>query len=185
MEPGTIVRTFTTKSGRPAIVRVVRSDDLDALLSYANNLIDEDTFIMLSGEHITSEYEKEYLEDSIEKVKTGRKIHLVVEVDGQFAGSCEIRRFDRRKSHVGEIGISLARNFREEGVGSVCMETLISEARSIGLKLLYLHCFENNPRALHLYEKHGFIRAGTVPGMYSYKKEYFGEVTLYLPLVNK
>jgi RimJ/RimL family protein N-acetyltransferase len=106
----------------------------------------------------------------------------VVEVNGKFAGSCEVRIGDRRKAHSGEIGISLAAPYREEGIGSVCMKTLIGQSRKLGLKLLYLHCFENNYRAHHTYEKVGFIRAGTVPDMYAYKGAYIGETTYYLPL---
>jgi RimJ/RimL family protein N-acetyltransferase len=81
---------------------------------------------------------------------------------------------------VGEIGISVAAPYREEGIGTECMKALIGTAKQIGLKLLFLHCFENNPRAHHTYEKVGFVRAGSVPGMYSYKGDYLGEVTYYL-----
>jgi RimJ/RimL family protein N-acetyltransferase len=131
---------------------------------------------------MTLDEEKAYLEDALDKIQKGKKIHLVVEVDGQFAGSGEVRFFDKRKSHVGEIGISISDSFREEGIGTKLMESLINEARSAGLKMLVLNCFENNPRALHTYEKVGFMKSGIVPGMLFYKNEYIGEISMYKKL---
>jgi tRNA threonylcarbamoyladenosine biosynthesis protein TsaB len=125
-----------------------------------------------------------YLNDALKKVARDEKIHLIARVDGQFAGSCEVRRFARRKRSAGEIGISIARDFRGEGIGYVCMTELIAQASRIGLRLLYLHVFENNERAIHLYEKAGFRVSGTVPAMYEYKGGHVGETTMYLPLVS-
>jgi RimJ/RimL family protein N-acetyltransferase len=156
--------------------------DFTALHRYANDLIDEDTFVMLSGKPLSEAEEREYFRDSLKKVVTGKKIHLVVYVDDVFAGSCEVRMFDRRKGHVGEIGISLARDYRNEGIGTECLKVLIDQAEKRGLRLLYLHVFENNQRAIHLYRKLGFQDAGTVPGMYSYKGSYIGETVMYLPV---
>lgn len=183
MESNLILKTITTKKGSQAIIRTVSKDDLDDMLSYVNNLIDEDTYLLLSGTHLNREEESKYLDDSLTKLNTGKKIHLVVTVDGKFAGSCEARIMDKRKSHIGEVGISIAKKYREEGIGAEILKTLISECRKTGLRLLYLHCFENNERAIHLYKKIGFIPAGVVPGVYAYKGEYIGEITMYLPLV--
>jgi RimJ/RimL family protein N-acetyltransferase len=165
------------------VVRSIRPDDFRALLSYANDLITEDTFIMLSGNPLTPEEEQSYLDDAIRKVMDNRKIHLVIEVNGHFAGSSEVRIFDKRKSHVGEIGISLAADYRDEGIGFVCLETLIGEAKKLGLRMLTLTCFETNERAIHTYEKAGFIKAGVIPELLSYKGKYIGEILMYLPLI--
>lgn len=121
--------------------------------------------------------------ETFEKIETGKKIQLVAEVNGNYAGSCEIRIHDKRQSHVGDIGIALAKDFRDEIIGVELLSTLIEEGKKAGLRLLIPHCFENNDRAIHLYEKLGFIRAGLVPGMYAYKGSFVGEVTLYLPFV--
>ncbi|MDO8451869.1 MAG: GNAT family N-acetyltransferase [bacterium] len=177
-----MVYRYTSKKGNTALVRPVRKDDLDNLLAFANNLIAEDTFVMLSGTPISRNDEEKYLRDSLKDVREGKKIHLIAEINGQFAGSGEVRIGDKRKRHVGEIGISLDKHFREEGIGTILLNVLIDESRKRGLTLLYLHCFETNARAIHVYEKLGFMNAGTVPGMYAYKGGSIGEVTMYLPL---
>lgn len=182
LKPGQVISKFTTKKGHYALIRVVKRSDLAALFEFANDLVREDTFVMLSGAPLTYSEEQKYLSESLRKIKTGKKIQIIAEIEGKLAGSAEVRLGDRRKSHVGEVGISISKDFREEGIGEYCMHTLIDCATKAGLKLLFLHTFENNARALHLYEKVGFKKAGIVPGMYQYRNLYIGEVTMYLPL---
>ena len=182
MKPGQIIKIFTSKKGNIVVIRIPKWEDLDDLVIFANNLIDENTFIMLN-EKITKEEESTWLTETLKKIEEGKKIQLVAEVNGKFAGNCEIRIRDKKQTHVGEIGISVALPYRQDGIGNQLLSTLIEEGEKAGLKLLMLHCFENNDRALHLYEKLGFKRAGVVPGVYAYKGSYVGEVTLYLPLV--
>lgn len=181
MTPGTIIKTFTSKKGNPVVIRYPTWEDLDAFTSFINALVDEDTFIALHT-RITREEEAKWLAETIFAMEIGKKIHLVADVNGHVAGNCEIRIHDKRQAHVGDIGISVAAPYRDEGIGREILSTLIGEGRKAGLKLLVMHCFENNARALHLYESLGFVRSGLVPGVYAYKGRFIGEVTLYLPL---
>ena len=48
MELGKIIKTVRTKKGSTAVIRWIEWSDLDNLLSYANDLVAEDTFVMLS-----------------------------------------------------------------------------------------------------------------------------------------
>lgn len=68
-------------------------------------------------------------------------------------------------------------------IGMELMRSLIDEARSLGLRLLTLSCFENNQRGLHIYETLGFNKVGVIPKAILYKGEYFGEIKMFLPLV--
>lgn len=181
MTPGKIIKKITSKKGNDIIIRYPKWEDLDDLVTFANNLVAEDTFIMLNKK-ISWEEESKWLTDTITEINEGKKIHLVAEVNEKLVGNCEIRIRDKKQTHVGEIGISVALPYREEGIGYELLSTLIEEGKKKGLRLLIIHCFENNDRALHLYEKLGFTRAGLVPGMYNYKGSFVGEVTLYLPI---
>ncbi len=183
MKLGKTIKKFKSKKGNQVVIRTLQIEDLDNLLKFANGLVDEDTFVMLSGSKLNRAEEQKYLKDSIEKIKQNKKIHLVALVNGVFAGSAEVRRQERRKSHVGEIGIALIPEYRGEGIGTELLETLVDEAKQLKLRLVYMHCFETNSPALHVYEKIGFQRSGVVPGMLSHKNNYIGEVTLYKQLV--
>ncbi len=183
MEFGKVVKTFTSKKGNTVTFRYLREDDLDRMLLYINALIAEDTFIGLYGEPLTREEEKKHLDETIEGMKKGDKVVVVAEINGVYAGSGDLRRETvRRKKHGGNIGISLLAKYREEGIGTELLKSLIDEARTMGLRLLTLTCFENNDRALHVYEKLGFKQVGLVPEACLYKDKYYGEVVMYLKL---
>lgn len=183
MTPGQIIKKFKSKNGNDVIFRYTKSDDLDAMLNYINTLIAEDTFIGLFGEPLTLKEEEKTLKEILEGVKKNDKIFIVVEVNNAYKGNAGIHREKtRRKTHVGNIGISLAAEYRNEGIGVELMTALIEEGKKLGMKILYLTCLENNDRALHLYEKLGFKRSGYVPNACFWKGGYVGEVTLYLPI---
>lgn len=182
MEPGEIVKTFKSQNGKEVVIRSIRREDLDGLLNFANDLIREDTFIMLSGKKISRGDEEKVLNNWLDQISKKQRIHLVAMVNNKIAGSADVRRQEKRENHVGMMGISLSPDFRGEGIGSELFKTLIEEAKKMKLKLLYLHCFENNTVARKMYEKFGFKLAGIVPGMIKYKNKYIGQVTYYLPL---
>ena len=183
MIPGHIIKTFKSKKGNTVVIRYPKWEDLDVVTKYVNDLIDEDTFLMLP-EKQTRESEASWMAKTFDDIENGKKIHIVAEVNDIYAGNCEIRIHERRQKHIGDIGISIALPYRDEGIGAKLLSTLIDEGKKAGLRLLILHCFETNDRALPLYEKLGFTRSGLVPGVYSYKGNYVGEVTLYLPIEN-
>lgn len=182
MKLGKIVRLFTTKKGKHGVIRYPTWEDLDELIEFANNLSREDTFVMLSGEHITRDKEITYLSETITSMLRGERINLVVTVEGIFAANSGITILKRRKAHVGELNISVAAPFRDDGVGGELMRALLSEARARKLKLITLSCMENNPKALRLYEKSGFKVSGLIPKSYLFRNTLIGEVILYRPL---
>jgi ribosomal protein S18 acetylase RimI-like enzyme len=137
---------------------------------------------MLSGERVTRDKEISYLAETITSILRGTRIHLVVIVDGIFAANSGIDVYKRRKRHVGELNISVASEFRDDGVGFELLKALIAEAKKRRLKLITMTCMEVNERALHLYEKAGFKRAGVIPKSLLFRKKFFGEVILYRPL---
>lgn len=184
MEYGRILKTFTSKKGNTVIFRYPKQDDLDGMLSYANAMIDEDTYILLSGPHLTREYEQQFFDGVIRQMEEGSLEHIVVEVNGEYAGNASIERGKYRKSDVGHVGLGILRKYREEGIGSELLNTMIAESRRMGLRVIELSCFENNPRALHVYEKLGFKRSGVTPDAIAYRGAYVGEVHYYLPLVD-
>ena len=55
--------------------------------------------------------------------------------------------------------------FRRRGLGHALMERFVAEARSNGMKRLFLEMRAGNP-AGHLYEAHGFVAVGRRPHYY-------------------
>lgn len=66
-----------------------------------------------------------------------------------------------RLRHVGGIGIMVHRDFQNQGVGRALMNTVIDLADNwLKLVRLELTVFEDNERAIHLYESLGFEKEG-------------------------
>ncbi len=170
---------YHSKKNHRFIIRPMEAGDARALLVFANALIAEDTFVMLSGKKMTLKEETAYVKEGLKRMKKNEKIRLVVVSGKEIIGSAEIRRGEKRKRHVGELGISILKSYRREGIGKTLMEMLIAQGQRLGLRMLMLHCFENNIPALSLYKTCGFIPCGLLPQALQYHGAYVGEVTLY------
>lgn len=183
MEFGKVIKTFKSKKGNDVIIRYPREEDLDEMLRYVNELIADDTYVLISGNPQTKEEEVKFLNQLLTDIQYGNALSLVIEQNGRIVGMTGVAREKFRMRHVGMLGISLAAGVRGEGIGTMAFSTIIEESKKMELRLLTLHCFENNSRALHMYEKFGFVRVGMIPKAVLFREKYIGQIIMYLPLV--
>ncbi|WP_067489780.1 GNAT family N-acetyltransferase [Actinomadura hibisca] len=66
---------------------------------------------------------------------------------------------------------------RGMGVGTALLNAVVAEARSRGLREVHLEVVDTNPRARALYERFGFVPAGTVRTPYLRRLMGYGAVT--------
>jgi ribosomal protein S18 acetylase RimI-like enzyme len=82
----------------------------------------------------------------------------LVAVDGEeIVGSISV---DATGHGFGEIGMTVARDRRGQGVGSALMAAAIDWARERGLHKLSLSVFAHNAAGIALYRKYGFVEEG-------------------------
>jgi putative acetyltransferase len=68
---------------------------------------------------------------------------------------------NHRTRHSGSIGIMIHKDYQNKGVGTALMQALIDIADNwLMLVRVELSVFEDNERAIHLYEKFGFEKEG-------------------------
>lgn len=91
------------------------------------------------------------------------------------------RRLSGYDKHLGGIGIAIKKGFRDSGIGTEMMKTLVEQGKSWGLKVLMLTVFANNARALHVYRKIGFVETGRIPKKFFKEGQYLDEVTTPTP----
>lgn len=66
-----------------------------------------------------------------------------------------------RRRHSGAIGIMIHKDYQDAGVGTALMSALLDMSDNwLMLVRLELTVFADNKRAIHLYEKMGFVREG-------------------------
>jgi len=87
---------------------------------------------------------------------------MVARVDGQIVGAISITGGNKERTHhVGNIEVFVAQDVRGRGVGRALMAAAILWAQSNPiLRKLGLHVFEDNTRAVALYQQLGFVVEG-------------------------
>src|SRR3989338_1469419 len=165
MKPGTIVYTGKSKSGKEIIFRYPTENDLHMLRDYINTLSKEKTFIIFQGEQVSLEKDKKYLDSQLKAIAEEKSVQLLAFSEGRLVGNTQIGLQSKAIKHIGVFGISLAKEFRGEGVGTLLMEKIVKEAKKNlkGLKIITLECFGNNEIARKLYGKMGFRTFGNLP----------------------
>jgi len=76
-------------------------------------------------------------------------IHIIVRDTQNNPIACARMKTD---GHIGRMAV--LKNYRNNGVGSVLLNTLLKKAREVGTESVYLHA---QVSAIPFYEKHGFI----------------------------
>lgn len=78
----------------------------------------------------------------------------------EFIGNIEIMHIDDNK--IGEIGICITATKQNQHYGTEAMQAIMKYGyEEMGLKGIELNVYKTNSRAIHCYEKVGFVQAGT------------------------
>lgn len=160
-----IVYQGITKTGKKVVIRYPQKSDLKEMLRYINELSDERTFIRYQGEHETLESETKYLKSRLEAIENKKAVHLLAFFNNKIIAATDIHMKDKTEQYVGILGISVAKDFRGDGLGKLLMELILKEAEKkiLGLKILTLEVYSTNDIAKKMYEKFGFMEYGRLP----------------------
>lgn len=178
---GQVLKKFKSKKGREVIIRVVKKSDVNGLLDMINSIIAEDDFIILDKK-LTKEQEKEWLEKKISVILAKKGILICAEINGKVIGNCEVTKKEGRLAHTGGLGISIIKEYREEGVGWVLMKEILKWAKKLKIKIVILDVFKTNQRALNFYKKLGFKIYGKLPKGALRRKKYVSDIKMYKEL---
>jgi len=178
MKAGKVIRTFSAKDGRKVILRTLKWEDLDDFLELINSLFDERANIC-RNQKVSREEEIDWLSKALSRLERDEVFYLAAEVDRTVIANSEInRRTSSYDRHVGAIGIAIKDGFRNVEIGTRMMETLIEQARAMGLTVLTLSVFANNARAIHVYEKVGFTQTGNIPKSFFKEGSYIDKIIM-------
>jgi RimJ/RimL family protein N-acetyltransferase len=154
-------------------------------MEYINTLSREQTFITLQGEQKTLEEEEGWLSRVMEGLASGKQVYLLAVLDDRVVGLTGVSLQGRVEAHIGKLGISVAADFRDQGLGSVLFQLVnqLADQHLVGLRLVVLGVFGNNHRAYHLYQKFGFMECGRRPGGVCHRGQYVDHVEMFRPVV--
>jgi RimJ/RimL family protein N-acetyltransferase len=175
-------KSITLKSGRQVLLRYPQSSDTQQLMKFINDIIDEEAFI-LANKKVTLKEEEEYLEKVMKDMKDGKFIKILAVDNDRIIAAVDGIQLRGRMSHLCSLGISISKDFRGEGLGSILIEELFEQAQKyLGAKQITLTCFVTNTPAISLYKKMGFQEYGRLPQALQYKDKYLDQVKMYRKL---
>lgn len=88
--------------------------------------------------------------------------HLGAAVDGKVVGTIMlVRTSNERRAHAAGFGMCVHDAYQGRGVGSALLASLLELTdRWLNIRRMELTVFDDNARAIALYERHGFEREG-------------------------
>ena len=96
--------------------------------------------------------------------KLHRLIAVIKEEQKQkIVGMASLHTYHDRRAHVGGLGMFVHDDYQNRGIGSQLMEAVIDLGENwLNLMRLELTVYTDNPSAIHIYEKYGFVIEGTL-----------------------
>jgi RimJ/RimL family protein N-acetyltransferase len=181
MKPGEIVYQGKTNKANEIVIRYPEKSDAPEMLRYINTLSLERSFILFQGEQLTIKEEKKYLIGSLRGIAKKNKVVLFVFVHDILIGSSEVTLKEKAEKHVGNFGISIAKDYRGEGIGKLLMKLVLDEAQKnlSGMKIITLGVFSDNDVAFSMYKKFGFVEFGNLPKGIKHKEEFVDHLFMY------
>ncbi|MBZ0298002.1 MAG: GNAT family N-acetyltransferase [Anaerolineae bacterium] len=175
------ITTATTSKGLHVTLRDPQAGDLDAMWTFINTLSRERTYLFIQDVEISLEYEQEYLDRVLKEVAEHKGVQINAFSGSTLIGNASITLEGGAANHTGSLGIAVAAPYRGQGVGELLMQTVYDQAvaRLPGLSMVTLSVFGNNPIAINLYRKMGYIEYGRLPDGFRHREQFVDRVEMY------
>ena len=171
------------KDGTVLSIRRVREDDAEKMIDYMNRVGGESDFLTFGKDEcrFTVEQEKQFLRNLD---GNSSSFFLAGFIGNELACSANIAASGKaRLAHNGELGITVLKKYWHLGAASALLTELIRIAKSeTELAAVHLGVYENNERAIRLYEKFGFKRVGRHNKYFHVGDRYYSEILMDLEL---
>ena len=163
-------REIILKNGQKVILKSATATDAEGICEHRYRTSAETHFMARYPEEGRLNTEK--MRDGLKSLEEDAQAFLVTAyLDGKIIGDAGVTKVRElmKYCHRAYFGMSILKEYCELGLGSTMMETAIAQARENGFEQIELGVFEDNPRAIHLYEKFGFEKYGTHPRAFKLK----------------
>jgi predicted N-acetyltransferase YhbS len=114
------------------------------------------------------------------------ELDFVMEKDGKLIGQnmfmkATIKADDSRDIPIMTMGpICITPELKRQGYGKILLDYSLEKATELGFKIMQFNAVvaANHP-AIHIYEKLGFIRIGTIPSGFHMKDGHYEDIILF------
>lgn len=140
-------------------IRRATEKDLSALARLLRQVADEEVHVA-TPPGVSPATAESVWRASLARAEAGGSAELVATVKGRVVGSGSIERGGARQSHVGDLYLFLARDWRGKGIGGTLLDALEREARAMELEKISVTVFAGNAPARQLFESRGYVVEG-------------------------
>lgn len=153
-------------------VRAFASSDIDAMCEIWNTIVEEG-IAFPQEESLTPETARLFFG---EQSRTA-----VAERDGEILGLYILHPNNiGRCGHISNASYAVKKGLRGQHIGEALVRDSMESAKQLGFSLLQFNAVvATNHGAIHLYEKLGFVRLGTIPGGFRLKDGSFVDIHPY------
>lgn len=163
-------REIAFPSREQVVIRSAEAADAESLCIHRTITSAETYFMSRYPEECN--YDMEAMRANLTEIAKDEKCFMVTAfLEGRVIadlGVSYVRNY-LKYCHRAYMGISIQQSCCNLGLGGIMLEIAIEQCRKNGFEQLELGTFEDNARALHLYEKHGFQRYGVQPRAFKLK----------------
>lgn len=161
-----------TKEPADIMVAKAREQDAQQLLLFLKQIGSESDNLTFGAEGLplTLEEEEAYLAAAYDSRDC---LLLLAKHHGKIAGNANLTRLPRRMSHRGELSISIARDYWNQGIGTMLLTQIIAFAKEHDFEFIDLEVRSDHHAAVHLYRKFGFQKTGIRPAFFKINNQYF------------
>ncbi|MDP4159561.1 MAG: GNAT family protein [Bacillota bacterium] len=168
------MKTIPLKDGQTVLLRESIKSDASELVDYLQKIGSESDFLTFGpGELSVSVSDEEAILE--ESYTAKNKIMLLALIGNKVIGCLHFTGGVRaRTRHTGEFGVSLLKNYWDQGIGTTMVRELIQWAKdSSVIRKLNLRVRSDNDRAIFVYEKLGFIQEGLITREFCISGQFF------------
>lgn len=163
-------------------IEQVSIEDAGSVVDFLNAVAGETDFLTFGfGEFpLSVEDEATTIQDCIEK---NTCLMLVAKMNGKIVSQLFLSvSLQPRLAHIGDIGISVSKQYWGMSIGTQMIVTAIEWAKRKKLTKLQLQVRTDNVGAIHLYRKLGFNIEGTISRAIKINDVFFDEFVMGLQL---
>lgn len=156
---------FSTHNGQQFEIRTPREDEAQTSLDMMVEVAAQSPYILSMPENFKQRAVENQIKWFKENAESDSAIILAAYHNNRMIGFSNGHSYkDIKRKHRAILGVSLRSEFRGLGIGHKLMEVLIANMKQFpGVKIIELDVMLINKKALRMYEKLGFKRAGIFP----------------------
>ncbi len=127
---------------------------------------------------LTRMEEAEWLNKVLSRIEKGEVFFTVAEVKGKVVASADLQIRSPDGEEIGLIGIIVRKGYRNLGLGTEIMKTILKQAARYRLRKATLSVFSTNDAAIHVYRKIGFVQTETIPKKHFRRGRFIDEIIM-------